>query len=111
MSAQKGSRDSLKGMVTKFVLSSLLQLYEFFMRATQLEDCENLYHESIERLRGARINLTKKGETIKLMKSTVTEWAQKYEAYREMDKKKQDLEKMVIELACSEINECSEDCR
>ena len=88
-----------------------LQLYEFFMRATQLEDCENLYKESIERLRGARKNLTKKGEIIKEMKVTVNKWAAKYEAYREIDKKRKDLDKMVIELACAEVNECSEDCR
>ena len=81
------------------------------MRATQLEDCENLYLESIERLKVGRVNMKRKGNLIKEMKSTVNKWAQKFEAYKAMDGRRSNMNDMEIELACAEINECFDLCR
>ena len=60
------------------------KLYEFFMKATQLEDCKTIIKESVEELQKARVMLTSKTENFGELKKERDRWEKKRDFYKKL---------------------------
>ena len=54
------------------------KLYEFFMKATQLEDCKNEYNRAAEEARVAASLLSEKEKNLLLLKAEAKRWEKKF---------------------------------
>ena len=86
-------------------------LYSFFMRATQLEDCEQLYKQSHHRLYDARKDLEFKSGLIDKMKKTRDKWEEKHQRHKDIESRQGDVDKLRQELAWAGVNECRDKVR
>ena len=60
------------------------KLYQFFMRATQLDDCFDMYTEAAEEQNKAELQLKLKEEQVKAMKSERDMWEKKYQFHQKI---------------------------
>ena len=60
------------------------KLYEFFMKATQLEDCKTVIKESVEELQKAKSMLALKSEIVDDLKKERDMWKKKYDFYKKL---------------------------
>ena len=60
------------------------KLYEFFMKATQLEDCKTVIKESVEELQKAKSMLALKSEIVDDLKKERDMWKKKYDFYQKL---------------------------
>ena len=57
------------------------KLYEFFMKATQLEDCKNEYNRAAEEARVAGSLLSEKEKNLLLLRTEAKRWEKKFRVY------------------------------
>ena len=60
------------------------KLYEFFMKATQLDECKTIIGESVEELKMARSMLALKTENFADLKKERDSWKKKYDFYKKL---------------------------
>ena len=60
------------------------KLYEFFMKATQLDECKTIIGESVEELKMARSMLALKTENFAELKKERDSWKKKYDFYKKL---------------------------
>ena len=60
------------------------KLYQFFMKATQLDDCKTVIGESVEELQKARSMLGLKKENYGELKKERDSWKKKYDFYKKL---------------------------
>ena len=60
------------------------KLYEFFMKATQLEECKTIIKETVEELQKARSMLALKTENFGNLQKERDSWKKKYDFYKKL---------------------------
>lgn len=75
------------------------KLYEFFMKATQLEDCKNEYNRAAEEARVAGSLLLDKEKNLLLLKAEARQWEKKFRLHQTFESRKDLISKKKGELA------------
>lgn len=70
------------------------KLYEFFMRATQLEDCKRDYNTAAEEKNVAEALIQDKLATLPDIKKEVHVWEKKYQFHQTLENKKESIKKL-----------------
>merc|ERR1712039_558878 len=73
--------------------------YEFFMKATQLEDCKNEYNRAAEEARVAGSLLLDKEKNLLLLKAEARQWEKKFRLHQTFESRKDLISKKKGELA------------
>jgi DNA repair ATPase RecN len=77
------------------------KLYEFFMRATQLEDCRRDYNTAAEEKNTSDASIQEKVATLPDIKKEVHIWEKKYQFHQTLENKKEAITTLKTELAWS----------
>jgi chromosome segregation ATPase len=77
------------------------KLYEFFMRATQLEDCKRDYNVAAEEKNVSEAHIKDKEDSIPDIKREVSVWEKKYQFHQTLENKRETVTKLKTELAWS----------
>merc|ERR1719167_641881 len=76
-----------------------LKLYEFFMRATQLDECKNDYNTAAEEKNVSETLIREKLNTLPDIKKEVSKWEKKYQFHQTLENKRDSIVTLKAELA------------
>ena len=85
------------------------RLYEFFMKASRLEECKQDYNSANFEKEAAKVLLEDKMKSLIALKAEVKKWKKKFEYHQLIEKKRNELEPLKVELAWSMVRILRED--
>lgn len=82
------------------------KLYEFFMKATQLEECKERYNQAASDKSSAETKVAEKVEGLADIKAEKVRWEKKYQLLCSLEERKNKVRELKNELAWTLVKEC-----